>query len=129
MEDLLGKFNIDYGGGKNLKQDFINADNTEFYKKIIKLLSITLQLRYNNGSRRKRLHLVTGKNSSVYFFNSLNATDHQPKDADANGAYHIAKKGLFLLSQINNPETDLNKPVLNITNQSWLEFVQSHPLI
>ncbi|WP_255577694.1 hypothetical protein [Elizabethkingia sp. JS20170427COW] len=29
------------------------------------------------------------------------ADDSLPKDADANGAYHIAKKGLWVLEQIN----------------------------
>ena len=41
-----------------------------------------------------------------------------PVDADANGAYHIALKGLYLLR---NPE---NK---KIENEKWLQFMVEKP--
>jgi len=47
-----------------------------------------------------------------------------PKDADANGAYHIALKGLYLLQQIN--AVDENERVdLGIKNEDWFKFVQT----
>ena len=43
-----------------------------------------------------------------------------PQDADANGAFHIALKGLYLLRHgIKNGK--LGK----ITNEDWLKFVQT----
>ena len=49
-----------------------------------------------------------------------------PVDADANGAYNIARKGLWAISQIKNAETDqeLKKARISITNKEWLEFAQ-----
>ena len=45
-----------------------------------------------------------------------------PIDADANGAYHIALKGLYLL------ENDFNRNdkgvIQNISNADWFKFVQ-----
>ena len=45
-----------------------------------------------------------------------------PIDADANGAYHIALKGLYLL----NNDFNLNDKGLieNISNTDWFRFVQ-----
>jgi CRISPR-associated protein Cpf1 len=49
-----------------------------------------------------------------------------PIDADANGAYHIAKKGLWILEQINKTKTpeELKKIKLTISNKEWLQYVQ-----
>ena len=45
-----------------------------------------------------------------------------PIDADSNGAYHIALKGLYLL------ENDFNRNdkgvIQNISNADWFKFVQ-----
>ena len=43
-----------------------------------------------------------------------------PVDADANGAYHIALKGLYLL---NNPQTK------KIENEKWFQFMVEKPYL
>ena len=45
------------------------------------------------------------------------------KDADANGAYHIALKGLYLLE--NNFPKD-GEYLQRITTLEWLKYVQMH---
>ena len=47
------------------------------------------------------------KNSDGYFFDSREAKEHQPADADANGAYHIALKGLQLTDMIEKEKEKL----------------------
>ena len=50
-----------------------------------------------------------------------------PIDADANGAYNIARKGLMLINQIKETsDEDIlnNKVKFNITNKEWLKFAQ-----
>jgi CRISPR-associated protein Cpf1 len=47
-----------------------------------------------------------------------------PQNADANGAYHIAKKGLWVLQQINETD-DWKKLKIAITNKEWLKFAQT----
>jgi hypothetical protein len=46
-----------------------------------------------------------------------------PNDADANGAYHIALKGLMLLRRINEASSpkDLR---FELKNSEWLKFAQ-----
>lgn len=65
------------------------------------------------------------KNKQGVFFDSRQADATQPKDADANGAYHIAKKGLMWLEQIHQFEgEDWKKLDLDKSNRAWLQFKQ-----
>jgi CRISPR-associated protein Cpf1 len=50
-----------------------------------------------------------------------------PKDADANGAYNIALKGLLTVKRIKQ-STD-NKPNLAIKTVDWLKFIQDKPYL
>ena len=59
------------------------------------------------------------------FFDSRKATDNEPKNADANGAYHIALKGLMSLKNI---KSDKKKLLIQpIKNKDWFEFTQRGP--
>ena len=60
--------------------------------------------------------------SSGSYFDSRTADSALPQDADANGAYHIALKGLMYLN-INNAAKD-NKPKLYVKNEDWFKFTQ-----
>jgi CRISPR-associated protein Cpf1 len=57
------------------------------------------------------------------FYDSRTADITLPKDADANGAYNIARKGLMLIEKIKNA-SDMKKVDLKITNKEWLQFAQ-----
>jgi CRISPR-associated protein Cpf1 len=50
-----------------------------------------------------------------------------PKDADANGAYNIALKGLLTVRRIKQ-STDV-KPNLAISTKDWLKFIQEKPYL
>ena len=63
-------------------------------------------------------------NENGEFFDSRTCSDKLPKDADANGAYNIARKGLMLIEQIKKSE-DLKKIKFDISNKSWLQYVQN----
>jgi len=63
----------------------------------MKNLNITLSLRHNNGEKGDKEQdyiLSPVADDKGRFFDSRKAGDDMPKDADANGAYHIAMKGL-----------------------------------
>ena len=50
-----------------------------------------------------------------------------PQDADANGAYHIALKGLWNVQQIRQHDWDVEKPKklnLAMKNEEWFGFAQ-----
>ena len=61
-------------------------------------------------------------NSSGEFYNSKTASADLPQDADANGAYHIALKGLYLLTEVIDKGSS---KVDRIEHANWLKFAQS----
>lgn len=62
-------------------------------------------------------------NEKGEFFDSRNVDKALPQNADANGAYNIARKGLILLDRIKESTSD-KKLNFSITNKEWLSFVQ-----
>lgn len=133
IEDLLGSYNIAYGDGANLRDAIASQSEADFHKRLLRSLATLLMLRHNNGKK--------GEDEQDYilspvepFFCSLDASDKRPKDADANGAYHIAKKGLYLLNEkLNNMSTEEFEKTKQskdgksqwLPNSEWLKYVQS----
>ena len=62
------------------------------------------------------------------FYNSELCDDSLPKNADANGAYNIARKGLWIVRQIKASD-NLRDLKLAISNKEWLQFVQNQPYL
>jgi CRISPR-associated protein Cpf1 len=66
---------------------------------------------------------------SGIFFNSNEVEDGKlPVDADANGAYHIALKGLYLLRNIAayaDSSGQIKSNAIVIKNEDWFRFVQN----
>jgi CRISPR-associated protein Cpf1 len=135
LEVLFAEAGITYGNGANIKDQIVAQTSTDFFKKLLKYLATTLSLRHNNGLKgvEEQDFILSPVASSThqgfethdeFFFDSRKATDKQPKDADANGAYHIALKGLWVLHQLGKAN-DLNKPNLAISNKDWLAFAQN----
>jgi CRISPR-associated protein Cpf1 len=122
FKNLFERYNINY---TNLKNDIVKQDSKEFWIEILKLLRLTLQMR-NSIPKESRDYLISPvKNKKGYFYDSEKGDLKLPIDADANGAYNIARKGLMLIKQIR--ETDdskLEKMKFNISNQDWLTYVQ-----
>ncbi|AKG08867.1 hypothetical protein AAX05_00205 [Moraxella bovoculi] len=108
----------------NLVMDICQNNDKEFHKSLMYLLKTLLALRYSNASSDEDFILSPVANDEGVFFNSALADDTQPQNADANGAYHIALKGLWLLNELKNSD-DLNKVKLAIDNQTWLNFAQN----
>jgi CRISPR-associated protein Cpf1 len=127
--ELTKEFKILFDGIQfDLKQDLkkqIESQNDKiFFEKLLHLFKLTLQMR-NSISNSEIDYLVSPvANEKGIFYDSRNKDEKLPKDADANGAYHIAKKGLWILQEINQTE-DLKKLKLAISNKEWLQFAQS----
>lgn len=95
-----------------------SRENAAFFKSICYAFEKTLQMRNSNSNIDYILSPV--KNKTGNFFDSNKCDDTLPRNADANGAYHIALKGLYLIENLSKGEKDLKIP-----NEKWFEFVQS----
>ncbi len=111
-------------------------ENFSFYDGLYRAFTAILQMRNSvpNSSKQEddylispimaddgtfydsRLEYAKGKSDDGKWISKL------PVDADANGAYHIALKGLYLLKN----DFNLNEKGLieNISNSDWFRFVQ-----
>lgn len=124
MKELFEKENFNYKNGENIKQQITNSESKYFFIMLSKYLGITLALRYSNSADGRDFILSPVTNEKDEFYHSETADKLLPRDADANGAYHIALKGLWVLQQLAKQE-DLKKIKLAIGNKEWLSFVQN----
>ncbi len=117
LKSLFESEGIGYLGGGDLVEDITKPRSAEFFRTLMRCLSLTLQLRHTGGDDDFILSPVA--DCEGMFFDSRRAPDWLPQNADANGAYHIALKGLLTLKQINEG----GKPGA-ISNKEWFRFRQ-----
>lgn len=129
FKSLFNEFGIDYAS--DLKNSILGVSTPDFYRKLIKLLSLTLQMRNSViGSTLSEddylISPVVNKNGEFYDSRNYKGTNAcLPCDADANGAYNIARKALWAISVLQDtPDDKLDKANLSITNAQWLEYTQ-----
>lgn len=118
---LFERFGIDLSS--NLKDEIMQRTEKEFFIELISLFKLVLQMR-NSWTGTDIDYLVSPVcNEKGKFFDSRNVDKTLPQNADANGAYNIARKGLILLDRIKESTSD-KKLNFSITNKEWLSFVQ-----
>jgi CRISPR-associated protein Cpf1 len=115
-----------YGDGTCIKTQIAAKEDKAFFETLLYWFKMTLQMRNSETGTDEDYLISPVMNAKGTFYDSRNADETLPKDADANGAYHIAKKGLWVLEQINKTETieDLKKVKVAISNKEWLQYVQ-----
>ena len=125
----------------NIKEDCASITDANFFRKFLKLFEYTVQLRNSDKTeernltrsidtdnykdivkkeRKKDYILSPVKNKNGEFFDSRKNFHSLPIDADANGAYNIARKGLMVIEQIKRDEK------IKISNEDWLNFAQKN---
>ncbi|MEG1572441.1 MAG: type V CRISPR-associated protein Cas12a/Cpf1 [Bacteroidales bacterium] len=111
----------------DLKQMIQNQNEKSFFERLLYLFKMTVQMRNSvtNSEVDYLISPVAGPDGVFYDSREYAKLENAnfPKDADANGAYNIARKGLWVLKQIKEAN-DLNKIKLAISNKEWLQFVQ-----
>lgn len=124
FKDLFNEHGIDIHG--NLKEAISNQNDKAFFEKLLRCLHLTLQMR-NSISGTEIDYLISPvADENGVFYDSRSCTDALPKNADANGAYNIARKGIMLLDQIKKAESTDNIK-FDISNKAWLNFAQQKP--
>lgn len=136
LKALFDSNNIKYLDGKDVLENIVKINNPKFFKDLIYILKYLLQLRnsYTESEIETKFKNLSDFRESNYdyilscvkdkngnFFDSRIAKDNEPKDADANGAYNIALKGLILINKI-QANNDL-KQNLNIKLDEFLNYV------
>ncbi|MBN1896511.1 MAG: type V CRISPR-associated protein Cas12a/Cpf1 [Candidatus Aenigmarchaeota archaeon] len=114
--------NVDYK--TDLKKQIISQTEKTFFETLLNLFKLTVQMRNSKMQSWDDYLISPVMNSKEEFYDSRNAGKEFPQDADANGAYHIAKKGLWALQQISAHNEDWKSLKLTIGNKEWLQFVQ-----
>ncbi len=126
FKQLFDIYDIDITG--NLKEAISAQSDAQFFKELLSLMKLLLQMRNSvtNSEEDYLLSPVTDENG--HFFDSREGISSLPIDADANGAYNIARKGLWVIRKIQETQED-EKLSLNITNKEWLQFAQAKPYL
>ena len=122
LKDLLSNNQINFESSYCLKEQItkqLNKNNADFAIGLMRLLKLTLQMRNSRIGTDEDWMVSPVKASDGTFFESKKVRNEElPKNADANGAYHIALKGLFLLK--NKKFNDCF-----ISLDEWFKFRQS----
>lgn len=112
---------LDIGG--NLQEAIMQQSGKQFFERLLHLMRLTLQLRNSVPGTDIDYILSPVANHSGEFFDSRKGDVSLPQDADANGAYNIARKGLMMIKQLK--ATDNPQEIkFDLSNKSWLQFAQ-----
>lgn len=143
---LMEQYNIEYKDGHDIREDISHMDetrNADFICSLFEELKYTVQLRNSKSEAEDENYdrLVSPVlNSHNGFFDSFDYKENEksddiiddkqimPKDADANGAYCIALKGLYEINKIKENWSDdkkLKESELYIGVTEWLDYIQN----
>jgi len=123
FKELFRKYDVRFEIGFDIKDEIQKQNNREFYESLLYLMRLTMQMRNSITGTDTDFLISPVAGTDGYFFDSRNAGQKLPQNADANGAYNIARKGLWVIEQIRKKE-DLKKIKLAISNKEWMAFIQ-----
>lgn len=123
---ILGKAGIDIH--ENLKDAIRNlkGKKQKNLEPLMQFMKLLLQLRNSKAGTDEDYILSPVAGENGIFYDSRSCGEQLPENADANGAYNIARKGLMLIRQIKEAK-ELDKVKFDISNKSWLNFAQQKP--
>lgn len=126
FNNLFAAYHISPEG--NLKEQIAQQTEKAFFERLIHLLNLTLQMRNSiTGTTVDYLVSPVADEDGV-FFDSRTCNKNLPENADANGAYNIARKGLWVARQIRKVQ-DASKVKIDVSNKEWLQFAQTKPYL
>lgn len=123
---LFEQFSIDYKN--DIKEEILKQNSKEFFENLLALLRLTLQMRNSIPNSTTDYLISPVADADGHFYWSEECGENLPKNADANGAYNIARKGLWMARQIQHSDEG-DKINLTISNKEWLKFAQEKPYL
>lgn len=123
---ILGEADIDIH--ENLKDVIRNLEGKrrKYLEPLMQFMRLLLQLRNSKAGTDEDYILSPVADENGVFYDSRSCGDQLPENADANGAYNIARKGLMLIRQIKEAK-ELGKVKYDISDKAWLNFAQQKP--
>lgn len=121
FKELFAQYRIDISG--NLMECICSQNEVPFYKELLHLLHLTLQMRNSITGLEVDYLISPVMNDNGDFYDSRKCGKNLPVNADANGAYNIARKSLWIIKQIKQAQ-DLSKLKLAIGNKEWMRYAQ-----
>lgn len=112
----------------NLKEQICMLTEKKHLEPLMHLMRLLLQMRNSVTGTEVDYLLSPVADKTGCFYDSRNNIASLPKDADANGAYNIARKGLWAIRKI-QATTNGDRPNLAISNKEWLQFAQQKPYL
>lgn len=126
FKKVFEKAGIDICG--NLKNAICALKEKAHLEKLMQLMKLLLQMRNSKPNTEVDYMISPVADEQRNFYDSRCGNSALPDNADANGAYNIARKGLWVIKQIR--ETPAGKrPKLAIKNKEWLKFAQQKPYL
>lgn len=134
LKEIFDDKGINWKNEENFLHSILSVEaekaNAPFFDELLRSFNTSLQMRNSipNSSNAEDDYLISPiKAEDGTFFDSreqfsFGKDAKLPIDADANGAYHIALKGLYLLK--NNFNQNDKGYIENISNADWFKFVQ-----
>ena len=116
------KYGINYKS--EIKEQIKSKNEKDFFEGLLYLFKLTLQMRNSITGTETDYLISPVADKTGDFFDTRENKENLPNNADANGAYNIARKGLWVIEQIKKAK-DLKKIKLAISNKEWLQFVQN----
>ena len=127
FSDLLTEYGIS-SNGSDIREKMLNVESADFFRRFMKIMSLLVQMR-NSDEKAGIDEIISPVMNSKGAFYTTGCGDNIPTDADANGAYNIAKKGLWLVKRIKEtPKDEMRNVKLAMTNKEWLSFAQEMTL-
>jgi hypothetical protein len=132
FEEHFEAYGIDIS--KDLREQINIQNKKEFFEELLRLLRLTLQMRNSMPSSDIDYLISPIADDTGRFFDSRKQAELKgnavlPMNADANGAYNIARKGLLAIRKMKQEENDSAKISLAISNKEWLKFAQTKPYL
>ena len=126
FKNLFDAKGIDIKG--NLKEAICGCAEKSFFEELTHTMKLLLQMR-NSIANTETDYLVSPvADEKGVFYDSRECDDNLPQDADANGAYNIARKGLWAVRAIKASKSG-ERVNLAISNKEWLQFAQTKPYL
>lgn len=132
LKKIFSQQEINWESGNNILPDILSVplerSNAGFFDQLLRLLNAVLQMRNSNPRTEEDFIISPAADRYNHYFDTRENVPGLPDNADANGAYNIARKGLWILEQLRSiDEKDdkaLRRADLAISNKEWIEFVQ-----